>query len=506
MDDEESSRNNQRDEDCRSVRSFPLLDDDDYCYCHGAQHDKNQNRKGCHNYDCDEDDGDDEPVDHVGALVGPSFSSSLQVPAQKKEKKKKEKGLRISVQSQASEMTCDDWSTDSNSNEYSQDQKEGEDSDDHIICIEDFVRLKVRVAELESQLQLHHRHGTLVASLKDLQDRELTLECENIGLKQMLQRIQEDIINERHEARRVKNAMQEKMSNLKNDLDKANKKNETLEANIRRLRHQRQSILSNEKSFLSSRRVSTNDMESSYPGESSSMRNAVDQVWFEYEPFPTRSRRASTGERPNLIRYLSNPGENRRYDRRPSLLEVLRSPFTSSSSSGNGSRSKSNERSRAKRTLSTMDTSAYSDDASHSHESWAAADEIIIQTELFNQRSGAKLLAKMKDDVRKQEDRNCSSTMVVSHYHGDATLTRPQYCRSKFEYLPAGNVTQPRPKMKRRNSFDFLRLRPRMLLNESERDEEFDVNSVLWDNNDDEEDNRTVTSFATKRSMATVGF
>ena len=140
------------DEDCKSVHSLPLLndDDDDYFYYHGATSDRNEKGEEIDYTD------DVEQVDHVGELIGPLSPSSLKMPTKKKREKQQ---LRISLQSEASEMTCDDWGIDTDDSIVDHRKR----SDD--VCIEEFIGLKVKVAELETQLQLQRWHDSPLSTM-----------------------------------------------------------------------------------------------------------------------------------------------------------------------------------------------------------------------------------------------------------------------------------------------------------------------------------------------------
>ena len=69
------------DDECQSVRSLPLLNDDDYFYYHGA-------------YCQEKGDGsdDEEQIDHVGALIGqPASQLQFTVQPEGKESRQQNK-------------------------------------------------------------------------------------------------------------------------------------------------------------------------------------------------------------------------------------------------------------------------------------------------------------------------------------------------------------------------------------------------------------------------------
>lgn len=493
-----------RDEDCTPACSLPFPKDDDCFYYHGAALDRDEKVKKH-----DSDDGE-EPVDHVGALIGPSPSTSMQI-------RKKERELNNSFHSQQpSEITCDDWSVDLS--EFSQSKlkiKKGCDE----ICVEDFISLKMRVAELESQLQLQRQNVSLERKVQDLQDRKLSLECENIGLKQMLhdsvntlkQMVQreEENATEREVAQRVQNVMQEEITNMEVEIDEIKRENQALQAQNRRLRRQRQEYFKD--SLSSSGRPSTGDMESSHRGgESDDIDSATDLdslTEVGYLPFPRQPRRDATGAKcANTA--ASSSLETWRAAKLPSLLGALRSHIATTSNLRSHSPGllESSDGSRA--TRATADATLPSSDASQlyetwGHETWASTDEINTQTELFNRQSSARLLMKIKDNERERGGDGC----VGSQSNGDAITKRHQFCRSKSEKCALTNIDAPsRTVPKRTKSFNLSRMGSSFSLVGGRRDEKvFDAENELWDTSsrDGEEEDQTV---ATRHSRATARF
>ena len=160
--------------DALSLRSMPLQKDDDYFYYHGDGG--------------KEDDEDDEAVDHIGLLTGPA---SAQYPAIIKA----EEMMRLSLRSTASEVTIDECDSDleekANLGTYTTDE---------------FIDMKLQIADLKAQLdsQLLEHHSTL----SSLRDRIMSLENENVDLRQQLKESQDASSRERVEARRVERLLQ----------------------------------------------------------------------------------------------------------------------------------------------------------------------------------------------------------------------------------------------------------------------------------------------------------
>merc|ERR1711966_240915 len=151
-------------------------------------------------------------------------------------------------------------------------------------------------------------------------------------------------------------------------------------------------------------------------------RSTVDELWrptlrddVECLPFPKQTRRRTLEARPLLISLCRGFGAPL------SKPSTRMDPFASSS-----------------------------DDSSLVHESWATANAINSQTEMFNRMSSARLRAKLEVDGL-----------------------------SKSEHLKlADTMASPRPNLRRRKSFTLM---PSLRDNTRDNDE-FDVNNMLWDN------------------------
>ena len=157
--------------DVHSLRSMPLQKDDDYFYYHG------------HGNIGKEDDEDEETVDHIGLLIGPM---SVQYPATIEPRE-----MRSSLRSMASEITYDEYVS---------------DLEEVVYTTNEYIEMKLQIADLKAQLDNQQfQHQSAISSLRD---RILSLECENVGLKQELKESQDVALREREEARRMERLLQ----------------------------------------------------------------------------------------------------------------------------------------------------------------------------------------------------------------------------------------------------------------------------------------------------------
>lgn len=154
--------------DVLSVRSMPLMKDDDYFYYHG------EGGK--------EDDDDDETVDHIGLLIG--GPTMLQYPSADNPSTSRERDFGASLRSMTSEVTYD------NHSDFS-DMLSVQDNKPHYTT-QDYIEMKLEIADLKAQLdgQQFRDREKYTATISSLQDRIMSLECENIELKQKLKESQ----------------------------------------------------------------------------------------------------------------------------------------------------------------------------------------------------------------------------------------------------------------------------------------------------------------------------
>lgn len=160
------------DSDVHSVRSMPLQQDDDYFFYHGSGSDR---------------DDDGESVDHIGLLI-----SHPPTPT--------DRGIKSSTKSTTSELTFD-WVPDAN---------DSESDDESSYTSQDYVSLKLEIAELKAQHedQKFRYRKKFTALITSLEERTLSLECENFGLKLKLKESQDCALRERVEARQVERLLQ----------------------------------------------------------------------------------------------------------------------------------------------------------------------------------------------------------------------------------------------------------------------------------------------------------
>jgi hypothetical protein len=170
----------ERSSSCHSLRSMPLQKDDDYFYYHGDGGTE----------DDEDGDGDGETVDHIGLLIGPAIVQNRTTNM--------ERDFRDSLRSMTSEVTSD-WN----------DNDAGSQDELHSTT-QECIGLKLQIADLKAQLddQKFHYREKYNAIISSLQDRNLSLECENVVLKQKLQESEDAALRERVEARRVERLLQ----------------------------------------------------------------------------------------------------------------------------------------------------------------------------------------------------------------------------------------------------------------------------------------------------------
>jgi len=165
--------------DVLSVRSMPLQKDDDYFYYHSDGGKEN--------------DEDDETVDHIGLLIGPGIGQNPTMSIADIEQE-----LKSSMRSTTSEVTSD-W------NDYDSDSE-----DDFHCTTQDCIELKLQIADLKAQLdaqklRYREKYNAIISSLRE---RNLSLECENVGLKQKLKESQDLALREKVEAQEVERRLQ----------------------------------------------------------------------------------------------------------------------------------------------------------------------------------------------------------------------------------------------------------------------------------------------------------
>mmetsp|Transcript_8226 Transcript_8226/g.12876 ORF Transcript_8226/g.12876 Transcript_8226/m.12876 type:complete len:326 (+) Transcript_8226:132-1109(+) len=285
-----------------SRHSMPLQKDDDYFYYHGDGG--------------KEDDYDEETVavDHIGLLIGPALFHCPSADTEESE-------FKSSLRSMTSDVTYDNDS----------------DLQDQEIILhyttQECVEMKLLIADLKAQLddqQLRYREKCN-ATISSLQDRIMSLECENDKLRQKLKESQDAALREGVETRRVEHLLQGKVKHMTRQMQP----------------HQ------DRKSHQALRGCSSSTDDSEYSGE-------------DFLPFPLSSH--ST--------------RNRQVGRsRPSLLDSMRRSFGKDSTANN-----------AVPAMCSSHASSVGSDDLDSHYSWANADEINAQTGLFNKKSISKLL------------------------------------------------------------------------------------------------------------------
>lgn len=167
--------------DVLSVRSMPLMRDDDYFYYHG------EGGK--------EDDDDDEIVDHIGLLIG--GPAMLQYPSADNPSTSTERDFRTSMRSCTSEVTFDDPS-------------DHPDQYKPHYTTQEYVEMKLQIADLKAQLDYQHLQSRekYSATISSLQDHIMSLECENIELKQKLKESQAAALRGGVETRRVEHRLE----------------------------------------------------------------------------------------------------------------------------------------------------------------------------------------------------------------------------------------------------------------------------------------------------------
>ena len=162
-----------------SRHSMPLQKDDDYFYYHGDGG--------------KEDDYDEETVavDHIGLLIGPALFHCPSADTEESE-------FKSSLRSMTSDVTYDNDS----------------DLQDQEIILhyttQECVEMKLLIADLKAQLddqQLRYREKCN-ATISSLQDRIMSLECENDKLRQKLKESQDAALREGVETRRVEHLLQ----------------------------------------------------------------------------------------------------------------------------------------------------------------------------------------------------------------------------------------------------------------------------------------------------------
>lgn len=205
---------------------------------------------------------------------------------------------------------------------------------------------------------------------------------------------------------------------------------------------------------------------------------AVESEEEDYVPFPETRRHSMCGKPPNkkfLISSFSstNSKESRSETKRPSLLMVLKG---------------SHEEEQAADTYSLNHSGSNSskdqEDEDNEHESWAFSDEINNQTELFNRNS---MNAKIEEFKRKHSD---SSSDIPRHNSLDKNLHMLGHEDSK----PKPTKTKTRPQRRKSITLgESIKKLSRDNLFGMVSEDEFDVNSVLWENDDDDLSSNSVT-------------
>ena len=390
------------------------------------------------------------------------------------------------------------------------------------INIKDFIGLKVRLAEVESQLQYQRQEDSHKALVTKLQDAKLSTECENIGLKQKLKHLEQDLLDEQAKATRIQKDMQEEITDLK-------QQNESLQAEVDRLKQ---------------RNVDTDD-EGDYAGG--------------YVPFPETSRRRTTSNAPrrrsSFIKVVSTSIETRalstrrRPRRRSSLLSALRSSLKTSTSSTDSSdlddcmrntRNSPKSRTTLDTSDSTRTTKALTPKSSPSNsldDAWGTrtselsssntsmrmwkdmADEINAQTEQFNRQASDRM--RRSESLRRSQssenllkndnDNNIPSRTGLVRMNSDEgpTRTRPTAPKRPGLSRATSELRGPprfgKPKRRLTPAFGLKPFssngepREALVAPDLEADEvldvdEFDVKSVLWDNSSDDGDDDRTTS------------
>ncbi|KAL7444691.1 hypothetical protein ACHAXM_010899 [Skeletonema potamos] len=388
--------------DVLSVRSMPLQKDDDYFYYHSDGGKEN--------------DEDDETVDHIGLLIGPGIGQNPTMSIADIEQE-----LKSSMRSTTSEVTSD-W------NDYDSDSE-----DDFHYTTQDCIELKLQIADLKAQLdaqklRYREKYNAIISSLRE---RNLSLECENVGLKQKLKESQDLALRQKVEAQEVERRLQDKIELMTKEV-------EFLAQD--RKQHKRHSTSSDAEEYLSKNREEN------------------------YLPFPesrnAAKRRSSSLKTPERSPYSRKVAVGRR----PSLLTSLCHSF----------RKNSNNSSNTVPTTASSQVSSLDSDGSDKscHYSWANADEINAQTGI-NKKSVAKLL----EDAAKNGRPDYEPV-------GAARRSSSMNCASE----PLDPTSPRRPKVQRRTSFT-LGERPaslRDLFSKSSREEDsIDVERELWDDDDD---------------------
>ncbi|KAK1738631.1 hypothetical protein QTG54_010661 [Skeletonema marinoi] len=298
----------ERSSSCHSLRSMPLQKDDDYFYYHGDGGTE------------DDEDGDGETVDHIGLLIGPAIVQNRTTNM--------ERDFRDSLRSMTSEVTSD-WN----------DNDAGSQDELHSTT-QECIGLKLQIADLKAQLddQKFHYREKYNAAVSSLQDRNLSLECENVVLKQKLQESEDAALRERVEARRVERLLQDKVELMAREVQLSQDRKHHDQAMRRR---------------------------SSTSGDTHNVSNCREE---EYLPFPQSH---------NATRRLS--ASFVAVGRRPSLLESMCQSFRKNSNDIPA--------------MSSSQVSSMGSDDSDTicHDSWANVDEINAQTEIFNKKSISKL-------------------------------------------------------------------------------------------------------------------
>jgi len=189
-------------------------------------------------------------------------------------------------------------------------------------------------------------------------------------------------------------------------------------------------------------------------------------------PFPKQPRRYAMA--------LINSFAPKLGTRRLPLLEILRyKPSPSSLSVRKQPCLENSETSRA--TATTVDSS---DASLESHGSWASTEHINAQIELFNRRSNARLLTKVKEESLRNKETTIKSS---TKRHSESNIDKPGLT---WEYSEFQVTQKPSPKSKRSRSFTlgerFQSLSMNSLRGSYSNGVSLDVNSLLWDSDDED--------------------
>ena len=474
-----------------SVKSMPLAEDDDYYYYRGDHVEKEETA------DSDDDvdhlsvlfGGDDDAStsysdrekeaedsfhfsdDHVGEMIGisiPPFASSV-FPMTTRNRDKSEQSLRSSV---TSEVTYDGTRDD------------GCNSQNTDNSTEDIISLKLKVAELQAELQVKEFNcaAKYKSILAEARDKTTALEQENKELKDRLNTIQDDMQTERKESRQVELLMQEKISKQK-------KENERLSSQMALMKRENLKArpgLTSTKSFAERR---------------GSM-GCTERTDDEEVSFPTHHRTSSR----YVSRRTSMPAEKPRYQRRCSIVTcLLDTTFKLNASLTQGiipSLEGPHKEEKEELKVSDIDLDPNDNDENieraESHESWLAAEAMNRCNEMYNKKQQERL-AEKKTATEAME----RSTELFNKKQQERLAER------KTATIATQNERRPgRPN--RRQSFhsSIQRLSNSDLstvLNEflaGEKEDKSDDQSVLWDDEDDDNISCAHSTYSTATAPA----